>query len=412
MNKFLLIILSSFGLSAMAQSNTELIVKTRIDHISSLAREPMVCEHPNGTLFVSGFRNGSDSPQLWKSNNEGRTWQEVDVGTAEQGAIGNSDVDLFIDKKGNIYLLNMTFTKLPENLEDFDYSSTKGERIVVGVSKDDGQSWNWKTISENDYDDRPWITATTDDTLHIIWNDGKGVHHVVSNNEGETWQNRPDISMKGGSSFLANGYHEQLAVRVTPLSASGQRMDEGIDLIRLSLDNGKVWKDVAIPGNRTWTQDFSGIPMWVEPLVWDQEDNLYLLWSEGKILKLGITHDNGNSWEEHSIEQSLDTLYFPYMEMSEQGILCTWVSGFKENIRHHAAILDIEEGNIQINALEPQKLDIWSRFQTGDYQRSTGGEYFPIIPLKNGNFGMVTTIQNSKADRESFTWWELLLNKF
>ena len=412
MNKFLLIVLSSFSLSAMAQSNTELIVKNKIDHITALAREPMVCEHPNGTLFVSGYRNGSSSPQLWKSNSEGKTWQKVDVGTTDQGAVGNSDVDLFIDAKGNIYLLSMTFTKLPENMKDFDYSSMKGERIAVGVSKDDGQSWNWKTISENDYDDRPWITATTDGTLHIIWNDGKGIHHVVSNDEGETWQNRPDISTKGGSSFLANGHNGQLTVRVTPLSASGQKMDEGIDLIRLSLDNGKTWKDVVIPGNRTWTQDFSGIPRWVEPVVLDEKDRLYLLWSEGETLKLGISKDYGTSWKEHNIAQSGDTLYFPYMEMSEQGILCTWVSGFNENIRHHAAILNIEEGNIQINALEPQKLDIWSRFQIGEYQRSTGGEYFPIIPLKNGNFGMVTTIQNSKADREGFTWWELLLNKF
>ncbi len=412
MNKSLLIILTSFSLSAMAQSHTELIVKNKIDHMTTLAREPMVCEHPNGTLFVSGYRNGSGSPQLWKSTNEGKTWQKVDVGTTDQGAIGNSDVDLFIDKKGNIYLLSMTYTQLPENLDGFDYSSMKGERIAVGVSKDDGQSWNWKTISENDYDDRPWITATTDGTLHIIWNDGKGIHHVVSTNEGETWLNRPDISKKGGSSFLANGPNGQLAVRVTPLSASGQQMDEGIDLIRLSLDNGKSWKEVTIPGKRTWTKDFSGVPRWVEPAVWDQEDKLYLLWSEGNTLKLGTTHTNGNAWEEHSIVQSKDTLYFPYMEMSEQGILCTWVSGFNENTRHHAAILTIEEGNIQINALEPQKLDIWSRFQTDDYQRATGGEYFPIIPLKNGNFGMVTTIQNSKGGREGFTWWELQLNKF
>jgi len=405
-----MIIWVSFCSPAVAQVNTELIVKNKIDHITSLAREPMVCQHPNGTLFVSGYRNGSDSPQLWESINEGKTWQKVDVGSTDQGAIGNSDVDLFIDKKGNIYLLSMTFTKLPENLEDFDYSSMKGERIAVGISKDEGQSWNWKTISENDYDDRPWITASTDGTLHVIWNDGKGIHHVESNDEGATWQNRPDISMKGGSSFLANGYHGQLAVRVAPLSASGLTMDEGIDLIRMSLDNGKTWKDVAIPGNRTWTKDFSGVPRWVEPLVFDEKDRLYLLWSEGKTLKLGISYNNGNSWQEDSIINSKDTLYFPYMEVSEQGLLCTWVSGFNENIRYHAAILNIGEDNIQVHTLGPQKIDVW--YGKDKYTRSTAGEYFPIIPLSNGNFGMATTIQNSKANREGFTWWELVLNKF
>ncbi|MEM6319506.1 MAG: hypothetical protein AAF960_17675 [Bacteroidota bacterium] len=62
--------------------------------------------------------------------------------------------------------------------------------------------------------------------------------------------------------------------------------------------------------------------------------------------------------------------------------------------------------------IDPQKLDIWSRFATGDYQRTTGGEYYPIIPLSNGNFGMVTTIQNSKMNRNGFTWWELVMNEY
>ena len=412
MNKALFILFFSFSLAAMAQSNTELIIKNKIDHITTLAREPMLCEHPNGTLFVTGYRNSSDSPQLWKSMDVGKTREKVEVGTRAEGAIGNSDVDLFIDGKGNIYLLSMTYTKVPENLEGFDFSSMKGSRIVVGISKDEGQSWNWKTISEKDYDDRPWITATTDGSLHIIWNDGNGVHHVVSTDEGETWQTQADIYEKGGSSFLAQGYNKQLAVRVAPLSASGFKMDEGVDLLRLSLDNGKTWKDVDIPGKRSWSQDLSGIPRWVEPVAWDEEDKLYMLWSEGKSLQLGISPDNGNSWKEYPVAQSADTLYFPYMQISKEGILCTWVSGFNNDIKHHAAVLKLEEDKINTYAIAPQKIDIWSRFAVGDYQRATGGEYFPIIPLSNGNLGMVTTIQNSQATREGFTWWELQLNKF
>ena len=407
-----LIALFLYSFPGTAQQTTELIVKNKIDHLTTLAREPMVCEHPSGSLFVSGYTNSSGSPQLWKSSNGGLTWQTVDVGTIDDGAIGNSDVDLFIDAKGNIYLLSMTFTKLPENLEDFDYSTMKGERITVGVSRDEGQSWSWKTISENDYDDRPWITATTDGTLHIIWNDGKGVHHAASTDEGETWNKRPSIYQKGGSSFLADGNNGQLAVRVAPLSASAHQMDEGIDLIRLSHDNGNTWKDVEIPGSRTWTQDLTGIPMWVEPLAWDEEDNLYVLWSEGLELKLGMTDDNGASWQEQTVVQSEDTLYHPYLKMSEKGLLCTWVSGFNKSIKHHAALLNMEGDEITAVQLEPQKLDVWSRYALGEYQRSIGGEYFPIIPLSNGNFGMVTTIQNSKANRLGFTWWELVLHTF
>lgn len=409
MNKLVLVLLISFCQAAMAQSTPELIVKNKIDHLTTLAREPMVCEHPSGVLFVTGYRNDSDSPQLWKSSDGGKTWQTVDVGTTDQGAIGNSDVDLFIDRKGNVYLLSMTYTKLPENMEDLDFSSMKGERVVVGISRDLGKSWTWKNISEKDYDDRPWITETTDGSIHIIWNDGKGIHHAVSNDEGETWQNRRDVSAKGGSSFLANGYEGQLAVRVAPLSASAFKMDEGVDLIKLSRDNGKSWSSVQMPGKRIWTQDLTGIPRWVEPLAWDKENRLYALWSEGRELKLGVTADNGDSWQEHTVVQSTDTLYFPYLKMSERGILCTWVSGFGNDIRHHAAVISLKEDGTKTFQLDPQKLDIWSRFSTEQYQRSTGGEYFPIIELSNGNFGMITTIQNSKSNREGFTWWELVL---
>lgn len=412
MRTTLFLLLSILTSSLLGQSTIELMVKNKIDHLTTLAREPMVCEHPNGSLFVTGYTNDSGSPQLWKSEDQGRSWTSVDIGTIEDGAIGNSDADLFIDAKGNIYLLSMTYTKLPEDMDGFDFSTMKGERVVVGISRDEGQSWSWQTISENDYDDRPWITGTTDGSLHIIWNDGKGVHHSTSKDEGKTWQKRPSISPKGGSSFLANGYNGQLAVRVAPLSASGFTKDEDTDFIQLSLDNGTTWKAVEIPEKKKWNQDLSGIPRWVEPLVWDKEDRLYMLSSDGKQLKLSITNDNGDSWKEHIVASNADTLYYPYMEMSPQGILCTWVAGFNENVKHHAAMLIMEEDKVHTYALEPLKLDVWSRFALGGYQRSTGGEYFPIIPLSNGNFGMVTTIQHANANREGFTWWELILNKF
>ena len=397
---------------AIAQTNTEFIVKNRIDHNSSLAREPMVCEHPNGAIFVSGYRNDSDSPQLWKSNDEGKTWSSVKIGSIENGAIGNSDVDLFIDKKGTLYLVSMSFTKIPENTENFDWTSLKGERIDVGVSNDNGLTWNWQNISENEYDDRPWITASTDGTIHIIWNDGNGIHHKVSKDDGKSWEKKPDIAAKGGSSFLASGYKGQLAVRVAPISASAFKIDEGVDFVRYSLDNGDSWNDMKIPGKRVWTQDLSGIPRWVEPIVWDKEGNLHILWSEGKQLKLGITKDLGTSWEEYTVAESEDTLYFPYIELGNQGFLCTWVSGFGKDILHHAAFVQLKDKKTKTHLLDAQKLDIWSRFGTEQYTRSTGGEYFPIIQLANGNVGMVTTIQNSKAKREGFTWWELILNTF
>ena len=97
------------------------------------------------------------------------------------------------------------------------------------------------------------------------------------------------------------------------------KMDKKFDLIKLSLDNGISWETINLPGKREWNENMNlGIPRWVEPLAWDKEDRLYALWSEGQELKLGITNNNGESWREHTIVQSKDTLYFPYIKMSEQ----------------------------------------------------------------------------------------------
>ena len=98
------------------------------------------------------------------------------------------------------------------------------------------------------------------------------------------------------------------------------------------------------------------------------------------------------------------------MKASTHGLLCTWVSDFKNDIRHHAAVVKLDGEKVKPFKIEPQKLDAWSRFDIGEYTRGTGGEYFPVIPLSIGNIGMVTTIQNSRKGRYVFTWWELDLN--
>ena len=397
------------SLLTTAQPNRKLVVKNKVDHLETLAREPMVAQHPNGDLYVTGYRNDGKVPQLWRSTDQGNHWDLVDVGTFESGAQGNSDVDLMIDAAGNIYLFIMTYTQFPDALEGFDFSTVKGSQITLGISRDAGKTWRWQHISKKDYDDRPWIASSENGDLHIIWNDGKGVHHSKSSDDGDTWTVQPDVYPKGGSSFLSAGRKGKLAARISPLSASGQQLDESVDLAVISVNNGRSWQEVAVPGKRTWTQDLSGVPRWVEPLIWDDKDQLWLLWSEGTELKLAVSSDQGNQWQEHLVRNHADTVYFPYMQLTGDQFLCTWVSGFGDDIQHHAAVLSLENGSLHAAFLEPRTLNIWSRFAVGERTLDTGGEYFPIIALANGNFGMVTTIQNRKDDQLGFTWWELEL---
>src|SRR5580658_9332913 len=52
-----------------------------VEHRDRLAREPMVVELSDGTLFVSGYDNNAEqSPGLWRSRDHGITWESVSVG--------------------------------------------------------------------------------------------------------------------------------------------------------------------------------------------------------------------------------------------------------------------------------------------------------------------------------------------
>jgi hypothetical protein len=56
-----------------------------VDILGLAAREPMIVEHPDGTLFVSGYGasyvsgNRTDEPTLWKSHDGGTAWARVNV---------------------------------------------------------------------------------------------------------------------------------------------------------------------------------------------------------------------------------------------------------------------------------------------------------------------------------------------
>src|SRR5439155_6832953 len=172
-----------------------LAVAQRVDHLDVVGREPMVVEHPDGSLLVAGY--GEPQSTLWKSRDRGATWPRVDVGSEAQGAIGNSDVDLAVSRDGTLYFVNMFF----------DRAALEGRQIAIGVSRDTGATWVWTTLSQTRFDDRPWVAVAPDGAAHVIWNDGSGVLHTASRDRGVTWSTPTRIHSQGGSSHLAVGPH-------------------------------------------------------------------------------------------------------------------------------------------------------------------------------------------------------------
>jgi hypothetical protein len=393
---------------ANATPAATLAVPRPVDHLDVVAREPMVVEHPDGTLLVSGY--GSSAPTLWKSRDRGATWTRINVGTEASGAIGNSDVDLAVARDGTLYFATMVF----------DRKALEGTSISIGVSKDVGATWSWTLLSKTRFDDRPWVEVAEDGTAHVIWNDGSGVSHAVSQDAGKTWTERPRIHEQGGSSHLAVGPNGEVAVRVTPLSASGSKFDRGVDLIAVSTEGGATWRKHTAPGQRDWSPllDTSvtpprwqepAQPRWVEPLAWDAEGALYSVWANQEGLWLGRSADRGATWTNWRVITSRDVLYYPYLVARGEGQLAaTWFSGHGDTLRAHVARFDAGDSGAPPRVIESPafEIDSWTGPESAPVQDSAG-EYLAVTFLSHGGLGVVGPIQNARAKRFGFSWWKI-----
>lgn len=380
-----------------------------IDNLDALAREPMIVEHPNGALFVSGYGASyisgkkMDEPALWESQDGGTTWSRVNVGTEADGAAGNSDVDLAIASDGILYFATLVF----------DPEKNEGKQISVGVSKDVGKTWKWALLSKTRFDDRPWIKVAPDGTAHVIWNDGLGVCHAVSQDGGLTWIEQARIHPKGGSSHLAVGPNGEIAVRVTPTSASGTKYDEGVDLIAVSTDRGMTWQKQAAPGYREWNPEWFPVPRWVEPLAWDAQGYLYSLWTNLKGVWLARSADQGATWTTWQLKESPEVAYFPYLVARGRGELtATWFSGWTGTWQAHVARIDVGEDGTQPRMIEAKsfKPDSWRQNQSwpDDPQiPDPAGEYLAVLYLHAGGLVVVSPIQNKQEKRYGFSLWKV-----
>lgn len=393
------------------ETPTVLALGSPIHHLDGLGREPMLVEHPDGTLFVSGYESqvrGTDprlTPKLWKSADGGKTWVRVPVGTPEEGAAGNSDVDLAVGPDGTLYFAVM----------GFDRSKGEGTHVAMGVSHDVGATWSWTTLSENRLDDRPWVEVAPDGTAHAVWNNGEGVSHAVSTDGGRTWEERPKVHPKGGSSHMAIGPGGEVAVRVTPFYASGNRYEEGLELIAVSTDGGHHWRKHPAPGEREWDATFrdddpTKIPRWVEPLAWDADGALYHLWSEGRELLLARSVDQGESWTPWTVARDQEVAFFPYLVARGSGKLAaTWFSGRGESLAAHVALIQVppnEDEEPRVLRSEPFRPDSWLESKDSP-TRDPAGEYLPVAFLSGGGLGVVSPVQDAPGNRFGFTWWKV-----
>jgi len=382
-------------------------------HVDRLARESMWVQHPGGALFVSGY--GDSVPHLWKSDDGGRTWGGVQVGSRANGAVGNSDVDLAVGPDGTLYFLNMSY----------DRQRMVGTGINIAVSRDTGATWQWSMLSDTELDDRPWVEVAPDGTVHVIWNDGAGVPHVVSSDSGRTWRETGRVSPKGGSSHLAVGPSGAVAVRVVPLSASGNRFDAGVESITISEDGGATWHSRLAPGTRDWAPmkdttvsppvwSEGEQPRWVEPLAWDSAGALYSLWGADSTVWLARSRDRGVTWTTWPVATGRAVPFFPYLAARGDGELAaSWYEGRDDSLRVQVAVLSTTaDAEPQVTLAAPFVVEAYTSTGSGGGRtRDTAGEYVPVGWLADGAVGVVTTVQDMAGKRMGFVWRRFVVGR-
>lgn len=401
--------LASCGPADVSVPAVTLMLDPPVDYISpdsSQANEPMLVEHPDGTLFVCGY-SGGGVPGLYQSQDKGSSWERVDLGSEEDGAVGNSDCDLAVGLDGSVFLAEMEWTP-----------GTGGTAISVASRPAGEGRWHWTAISNELGADRPWIESAPDGTVHLVWNQGqhadstrsRGVFHTKSEDSGRTWDPPRLIYEYGASSHFAVGPDGEMALRIIPhIRERGPRIFDG-DFVAVSLDGGESWDLKPPPKVHNWEPEayFEEVPRWVEPLAWDDSGTLYHLWSDINSLQLAWSTDQGTTWSFSEVTESTDTLYFPYMVASGRGELAVaWHVGGGMDLLVGAAYVrvDLEQGTVvDVHQVELpyDALGPWA--DDGSESRWPLGEYKPVAFLTDGDLGVVTPILNVFDGRSGFRW--------
>jgi len=409
----------------------------------------MILEHPDGSLFVSGaggpWGPTSDSvyhaqrgywdslrrDRLWTSRDDGASWSPVNLGPSAVGAIGGSDMDIAAAPDGTLYYASMSWVD----------SIGEGRQIAIGISHDVGATWKWTVLSTQRFDDRPWVRVAPDGTVHVIWNDGEGVQHVVSRDRGESWSQPSLVHLHAGSSHFAVGPNGELAVRLIPWAASHNFRNPGLDVIAVSIDAGMTWTFRPAPGDRDWgtwpvaaghsrladgAEAYTGdkaarrccsgtaIRRWVEPVAWDGGGRLYSLWTDTTGVWLARSADRGTTWNTWRIVEIRTPCFYPYLVARGDGDLAaTWHCGTGDALRWHAARITVGHSAAMPRVAQstPLELDAFESDPTRKdaVRRAPAGEYLAVALLHDGTLGVVTPVQGPM--RNGFTWWRFLIPK-
>lgn len=387
--------------SAAAEALRELVAGAPVRvSASQPAREPSIALAADGTLFVAGYwgatrfaeRGPGDadnvllSPLVWRSRDDGATWERLATGNVADGAVGNSDVSLAIGPDGRVWIASLHFVPVvaPVGLvvPGAPYGAT-ASAVYVGWSDDGGDSWTWTLARRGPYVDRPWIRIGEDGLAHLVWNDHEGVYHATST-DGAQWTPARRVAEGGGTGGFDVSDAGELAVRVVPLRGSGLYPMGDADGVAVSADRGETWTMRALPGERVWDAGTLSatvaIPRAWDPVAFDASGRLCAAWAEPGSMQLACSEDLAATWSTPRAiaDDAHGQPFFPFLRRADDGLAASWFADADGVISAHAARLRGDE--------------VASVVLAGDTGSDDHGEYFEIVATPDGGLAAAVPV--------------------
>lgn len=361
------------------------------------AREPAILEAPDGTLFVAGFwgfgrhteypgspANVLQAPLLWRSADAGATWERLDTGTPLDGAIGNSDNDLAVAGDGTLYFTTLSYyspVTLPVDPPALPADPATTLTVVVGASRDNGDTWTWHTLDQGSGRSHPWVAVAPGGTAHVVWADGMGIRRATSEDRGATWAETEARVHGAGEAGGIVAWGEALAVRVAPIGSDA-------DGVAISADNGDTWTFHAPPREAVSDPALTGFGS----VAFDSRGALYIVRTEGTpmgdVVRASRSIDLGATWDTVTLAREAEGTvpYFPYARGGPEGDLAvTWFARTDDTVA--AKVLRArwtpgERGESQVSV--------------GTFAADTGGlnhaDYYQVAVLRDGTLAAAVPV--------------------
>jgi hypothetical protein len=273
--------------------------------------EPSIAVDKKGTVYVAGTCCVGPAAPVWYSNDDGKTFREMETpGHVREWGIG-AEGDLAVDNDGHVFFID---TYIPG--------------LLASRWSDNGETWDYTMPAAGTvpgFDDRPWITWGND-TLYLYVNHVSHTAVYSSTDGGQTWSFNAPLAWRGdfqGQPFFPA--HLAADRKTGTLWVSGVVDEDGEAVLGslVSKDGGQTFSESVV----TEPQLKGGFsPIFTGMTAVDESGTGYAAWStfdddHCDVYYAASTND-GKSWNEPvRVNTGKGCATFPWIKATEDGKL-------------------------------------------------------------------------------------------